>query len=227
MSKILLVDDEKPLVDSLSYNLTKEGYTVLVAYDGTTAVTKAEQEKPDLIVLDLMLPQMSGLDVCRALREKHISTPIIMLTAKGTEVDRVVGLEIGADDYVTKPFSLRELIARIKAMLRRLSASSKPASDLMQIGDVAFNVPKHEASLKGAVLELSPKELELLKLLMSNAGKVLTRDTLLEAVWGIDFYGDAKTVDVHIRWLREKIEPDPGQPFYIKTVRGLGYRFEG
>ena len=232
--KILVVEDEASLVETLQYNLLREGYQVAVATDGLTALELARKERPDLILLDIMLPQLDGLEVCRILR-KETSVPIIMLTARTDEVDRVVGLELGADDYVSKPFSMRELLARVKALLRRVrlvqEQVSGPAQDtapeVMVFDDLTIDLGRHEVFLQGAPLPLSPREFDLLLFLARNRGMTLTRDLVLERVWGWDFGGGTRTVDVHIRGLREKIEPDPADPARIVTVRGVGYRFEG
>lgn len=227
--KILLVDDEEAIIESIEFALKQEGFEVVKAGDGQEALQKVQLEKPNLIVLDLMLPEVSGLEVCRILRRERNETPIIMLTAKGEEIDRVIGLEVGADDYLVKPFSLRELTARIRALLRR----SKPADvesgdiEIHQYDDLVMNLTEHKVSVKGNLVELSPKEFKILAMLMSSPNKVFSREDLLEQVWGLDFYGDTKTVDVHIRWLREKIESDASNPKYVQTVRGFGYRLGG
>ncbi|HBN07282.1 MAG TPA: DNA-binding response regulator [Cyanobacteria bacterium UBA8530] len=224
--KILLVDDEEMIVESIEYALLQEGYEVAKARDGQEALQQVQLSKPNLIVLDLMLPKLSGLEVCRLLRREQNDIPIIMLTAKGEEIDRVIGLEVGADDYLIKPFSLRELVARIKALLRR----SKPTeADTKQVkvyqhGDLLLNLSEHRVSVGEREVELSPKEFKILAMLIAAPGRVFSREELLEQVWGLDFYGDTKTVDVHIRWLREKIEEDPSNPKYVQTVRGFGYR---
>jgi DNA-binding response OmpR family regulator len=226
---VLVVEDDKNLLDTLRYNLKNEGYEVFTAADGAAAVEIARREKPDVIVLDVMLPEMSGFDVCRILR-KEMTTPILMLTAKVEETDKVVGLEIGADDYMTKPFSVRELLARIKAMLRRAGmAQTSPQNSeaVLKVGDIQIDAARHQAE-KGTVrLELTPKEFDLLAFLAKNKGFVFGRDQLLEKVWGYDFAGDTRTVDVHVRWLREKIEDDPNEPKLLLTVRGVGYKLEG
>jgi DNA-binding response OmpR family regulator len=218
------VDDEQTLVATLKYNLERDGYRVLTATDGAAALSVARAERPDLLLLDLMLPVMDGLEVCRILR-RETSLPILMLTAKGEEVDKVVGLELGADDYVTKPFSMRELLARVRALLRRVEAPSE--TDSLVSGDLELDLKRREAFRDGAALDLKPKELELLLFFMRNRGRAFTREQLLRDVWGYDFFGDSRTVDVHIRWLRQKIEAEPAKPVRLITVRGVGYRFEG
>ena len=223
-TKILLVEDDAMLRETLAYNLTKSGYVVFTAADGVTALEMAKETEPDLVLLDLMLPELDGLSVCRALREQR-NVPIIMLTARTGEVDKIVGLDAGADDYVTKPFSLGELLARVRAALRR--APQAIVSDKLISGDLSLDLISRRAMLGDRELPLSPKEFSLLAELMRNRGAVLSRDLLLTRVWGFDYYGDARTVDVHIRWLREKIEADPSHPERIQTVRGIGYRFEG
>lgn len=229
VEKVLLVDDEEAIIESIEFALKQEGYEVVKAGDGHEALQKAQLEKPNLIVLDLMLPQISGLEVCRILRREKNEVPIIMLTAKGEEIDRVIGLEVGADDYLVKPFSLRELVARIRALLRRSKPSDSDSSslDIRQYDELVVNLTEHKVSVKGKPVELSPKEFKILSMLMSSPNKVFSREDLLEQVWGLDFYGDTKTVDVHIRWLREKIESDPSNPKYVQTVRGFGYRLGG
>ncbi len=232
--KILLVEDEPTLVDTLAYNLKRQGYLVETASDGNTAIEKARTTKPDLIVLDIMLPVMDGFEVCRILRQE-MNVPIMMLTARDDEIDRVVGLEMGADDYLTKPFSMREFLARVKAHLRRrrldlLETEEKTSVELQRaltFGNLEIHEDRREVLLEGKPLSLKPKEYELLLFLAKHRRQALTRDLILERVWGWDFIGGSRTVDVHIRWLREKIEPDPTQPTRIITVRGSGYRFEG
>ncbi len=232
--KVLIVEDEPILVETLTYNLRRQGYEVLTAMDGLSALTLARQERPDLIVLDLMLPKLDGLEVCRILRQE-MSIPILMLTARADEVDRVVGLEMGADDYLTKPFSMRELLARVKALLRRVRMDRESMEAMAQtgrqetldLGDLVIDLQRREVRRQGALLHLKPKEYDLLVFLARNSGVVLSRDLILERVWGWDYDGGSRTVDVHIRWLREKIEPDPAHPTRIVTVRGIGYRFEG
>jgi len=221
--KILIVDDEKPIVDSIKYTLYKEGFDVVVSYDGEDALEKAKKENPDLIILDIMLPKLSGLEVCRIIRRTY-NVPIIMLTAKGEDMDRVVGLELGADDYISKPFSMRELVARIKAVLRRAKISVIPKSiERIDFGDIVVDIKGRIVTKKGIPVELSPKEFDLIVTLAENEGRVMSREYLLNHVWGDDFYGDERTVDVHIRWLREKLEDDSSNPKYIQTVRGIGY----
>ncbi len=227
MAKILIVEDDRNLLDTLKYNLRKEGYSVVTAVDGAEALDVARREKPDLIVLDVMLPKLSGFEVCRILR-KEMTVPILMLTAKDEEVDKIVGLEIGADDYMTKPFSMRELLARLSAMLRRADMAVPPAeAESLKVGELEIDVARHQAFLRGQPLELSPKEFELLLFLARNKGFVFNREQLLDKVWGYDYAGETRTVDVHIRWLRQKIETDPAKPRYLLTVRGAGYKLEG
>ncbi len=222
--KILLVDDEPTLLETLALNLRTSGYEVVTASDGAAALEMANTEAPDLIVLDLMMPELDGLTVCRSLRQVS-DTPILVLTARTGELDKIIGLESGADDYMTKPFSLGELQARLRALLRR--AGPRRLSDEMRAGDLLLNLVSRRAYLSGKELVLSPKEFSLLAELMRHQGAVLSRDLLLTRVWGYDFFGDSRTVDVHVRWLREKIEANPSQPERITTVRGIGYRFEG
>ncbi|TZE80869.1 response regulator YycF [Calorimonas adulescens] len=223
-SKILVVDDEKPIVDILKYNLEKDGYKVLIAYDGEEAIRIATSEEPDLILLDIMLPKIDGFSVCKTLRQK-LNTPILMVTAKEEEVDKVLGLELGADDYIVKPFSMRELAARIKANLRRVQMSEDADGKSITYGDLVIDLDKYVVRKKGKQIDLTSREFELLKFLAINKGQVFSRDTLLEKVWGYEYYGDMRTVDVTIRRLREKIEEDPGSPRYICTKRGVGYYF--
>jgi two-component system OmpR family response regulator len=226
--KILVVEDDLNLLATLKYNFLKEGYEVVTAVDGAGALEAARREKPGLIVLDVMLPGLSGFEVCRILR-KETDVPILMLTAKVEEVDKIVGLEIGADDYMTKPFSMRELLARIRAMLRR-AGMAKPETELkpaLRIGDLEIDSARHQASLGGKALGLSPKEFDLLAFLAQNRGLVFSREQLLEKVWGYDYAGGTRTVDVHISWLRRKIESEPAQPRLLVTVRGTGYKLVG
>lgn len=231
--KILVAEDEPTLLETLEYNFTRQGYRVVTATDGVMAVEQARREKPDVVLLDIMLPKMDGFEVCRILR-KEMNVPILMLTARDDEIDKVVGLEVGADDYMTKPFSMRELLARVKALLRRvhlireeLAAVASPDSERMVFGDLTLDLSRGEVRLGDRPIPLKPKEYELLVFLARNRGMVLSRDLILERVWGWDFAGGTRTVDVHVRWLREKIEPDPASPTRIVTVRGIGYRFEG
>jgi two-component system response regulator RegX3 len=225
--RILLVDDEETLRTSLAFALEKEGFAVVTAADGPSALAAATTSTPDLVLLDLMLPGMDGLEVCRRLRSQS-PVPIVMLTARDQEIDKVLGLEIGADDYITKPFSTRELLARMRAVLRRTRAEERvpEAAGMLSSGRVTMNRERHEVTVAGQPVDLSPKEFQLLRLLMLHRGRVLSREMLIEEVWGDDFMGDLKTLDVHIRWLREKIEADPSRPEHIVTVRGAGYRFE-
>ncbi len=223
-SKILVVEDEPALLEALRYNFSREGYQVVTASDGAEAVEQARLQRPDVIVLDLMLPKLDGLEVCRILR-RDMTVPILMLTAKGEEVDRVVGLEMGADDYVTKPFSLRELLARVRAMLRRAGMpASLQGEDVVRVGDLEVDPARHQASVGGVPLALKPREFDLLAFLARNRGLVFTRDQLLEKVWGYRYAGDSRTVDVHVRWLRQKLERDPQNPQHLVTVRGVGYK---
>ncbi|HEX3005495.1 MAG TPA: response regulator transcription factor [Angustibacter sp.] len=226
MTRILVVEDEESFSDPLSYLLRREGYEVAVATDGHQALAEFERSGADLVLLDLMLPGLSGTEVCRQLRGQS-SVPIIMLTAKVSEIDKVVGLELGADDYVTKPYSSRELLARIKAVLRRLSEPDDLLPTTLQAGSVRMDVERHVVTVDGASVQLPLKEFELLELLLRNAGRVLTRAQLIDRVWGSDYVGDTKTLDVHVKRLRSKIEPDPANPTLLTTVRGLGYKLDG
>ena len=223
---VLIVDDEENLTEAIRYNLEQEGFQVSTAADGERGLAMAREFDPDLIILDIMLPTVDGLEVCRTLRRRS-DVPILMLTAKAEEIDRVVGLELGADDYVVKPFSMRELVARAKAMLRRAPTRQTEGSQVLVDGDLELNLTSHEVTLRGATLDLKPREFDLLALLMDNRSRIYTRNQILDQVWGYDFVGDMRTVDVHVRWLREKIEDDPGSPKRIITVRGVGYRFQG
>lgn len=225
MTKILLVEDEKSLSEPLSYLLRREGYEVQVVDNGLAAVSAVEATPPDLMLLDLMLPGLPGTDVCREVRQRS-SLPIIMLTAKDSEVDIVVGLELGADDYVTKPYSSRELLARIKAVLRRRADDTHASQSILEYHGIVLDSDKHQLVVRGTPVSLPLKEFELLELLMLNAGRVLTRGQIIDRVWGSDYFGDTKTLDVHIKRLRSKIEDNPSEPTMIVTVRGLGYRFE-
>ncbi len=226
--RILIAEDEDSFVEALKLGLEREGFEILVARDGLEALDLANSENPDCILLDLMLPKLSGLDVCRTLR-KQSRVPIIMVTAKSTELDTVLGLELGADDYVTKPFRTAELVARIRAVLRRSqepAESKESEEEILAAGGIQIFVDRHRVMVAGREVKLPPKEFELLVLFMRNPGKVLTRDLLVDRVWGHDYYGDTKTLDVHIKRLRTKIEPDPSSPTILTTIRGIGYRFD-
>jgi two-component system response regulator RegX3 len=225
MTRILMVEDEESFSDPLSYLLRKEGYEVSVAENGPDALADYDSAGADLVLLDLMLPGLSGVDVCRSLRQRS-NVPVIMLTAKDSEIDKVVGLEIGADDYVTKPYSSRELLARIKAVLRRRSEPEELLPATLEAGPVRMDVERHVVTVNGDTTPLPLKEFELLEMLLRNTGRVLTRMQLIDRVWGNDYVGDTKTLDVHIKRLRAKIEPDPAHPRHIVTVRGLGYKFD-
>ncbi|MBE1515621.1 response regulator [Nesterenkonia halotolerans] len=225
MTRILLVEDEPSFSEALSYTLEKEGYDVVVAEDGIDAVDIFEREGADLVLLDLMLPGQSGTEVCRQIRLKS-NVPVIMLTAKDSEIDKVVGLELGADDYVTKPYSSRELLARVRAVLRRRVETEVDDGSMVTAGPVSMDIERHTVEVQGAPLSLPLKEFELLEMLLRNAGRVLTRGQLIDRVWGSDYVGDTKTLDVHVKRLRAKIEPDPSRPEFLITVRGLGYKFE-
>jgi two-component system response regulator RegX3 len=226
---VLVVEDEDSFVEALTVGLKREGFRVQVARDGAEALDVFDAVRPDLVLLDVMLPKVSGIDVCRELRRRS-SVPIIMVTAKGGEIDTVVGLEVGADDYVTKPYRLRELVARMRAVLRRRAGegatTAATAGEAFTVGDVALDPERHEVVIRGAVVQLPLKEFELLELLLANAGRVLPRDTLIDRVWGTDYVGDTKTLDVHVKRLRAKVEPDPSAPTRIVTIRGLGYKYE-
>jgi DNA-binding response OmpR family regulator len=230
---VLIVDDERMLVETIEYNLRKAGFDTVTAFDGESALSQARAHSPQLVVLDLMLPKISGWEVCRALRsdpDYKLAAPILMLTARGEESDKVIGLELGADDYMVKPFGMRELVARVRALLRRSSPEEKAQGGVLQVGPVSMDIERHEVRLKAPdgerEVRLSLKEFELLKALLAQHGKAVARETLLEHVWGSDFFGDERTLDVHIRWLREKIEVHPSQPQHILTVRGVGYKFK-
>jgi two-component system response regulator RegX3 len=224
---VLVVEDEDSFVDALSVGLQREGFRVQVARDGAEALELFDLVEPDLVLLDLMLPHISGVDVCRQLRARS-SVPIIMVTAKSSEIDTVVGLEVGADDYVSKPYRLRELVARMRAALRRAPRddSLPPSEDAFQVGDVRLDPDRHEVVVRGQEVNLPLKEFELLELLLANAGRVLTRETLIDRIWGVDYVGDTKTLDVHVKRLRAKVEDDPSNPRRIITIRGLGYKYE-
>lgn len=227
MTKILIVEDESSFSEALSFLLSKEGFEVLIAETGTQALSKFETEAPDLILLDLMIPEISGTEVCRTIRTKS-QVPIIMLTAKDSEIDKVVGLELGADDYVTKPYSARELTARIKAVLRRQSNPEIEGTNpgIFEIGTVRVDVDRHQVTVNGISASLPLKEFQLLEYLIRNAGRVLPRHQIIDRIWGADYFGDTKTLDVHVKRLRAKIEVDPADPKIIQTIRGLGYKYE-
>ena len=235
--KILVVDDEISLQETLAYNLKKQGYDVKTIGDGADAIELAREWSPELIILDVMLPGLDGFEICRILRQE-MTTPILMLTARDDEIDRVVGLEVGADDYLAKPFSMRELIARVKALLRRVrlireeaaineGEDGKPKAEVLEFDNLILDMVRHEIKIDDRVVAFKPKEYELLTFFAQHQGQVLSREMILERVWGWDFIGDSRTVDVHVRWLREKIEQNPENPRRIITVRGAGYRFEG
>ena len=227
---VLVVEDEPNLLAALEYTLEQEGYVVLTAIDGESGLHLARTREPDVLILDVMLPSLDGFEICRIIRRES-SIPILMLTARGEEVDRVVGLELGADDYVTKPFSMRELLARIRSLLRRASPptsiGSQNESEVLRSGDLIIDLASHSATLEDKPLDMKPREFSLLSLLAANRGRAFTRDQILERLWGHDYIGDSRTVDVHVRWLREKIEPEPSKPQRIVTIRGVGYRFDG
>ena len=224
---VLVVEDEESFVEALVVGLKREGFLVKVARDGAEALAAFDSVRPDLVLLDVMLPKVNGIDVCRELRARS-RVPIIMVTAKGGEIDTVVGLEVGADDYVTKPYRLRELVARMRAVLRRTptTGAEEVPGDALVVGDLRLDPERHEVSLRGEIVNLPLKEFELLELLLTNAGRVLTRETLIDRVWGPHYVGDTKTLDVHVKRLRTKIEEDPSAPKRITTIRGLGYKFE-
>ncbi len=231
--KILVVEDEPSLQETLAYNLKRQGYEVEIAGDGLSALRLAREIKPDLVVLDIMLPELDGFEVCRILRQES-NTPILMLTARDDEIDRVIGLELGADDYMSKPFSMREFLARVKAQLRRvrliraeMDSEQIMPKEIITFGNLTLDLTRREILLENRPLSLKPKEFDLLLFLARHRGHVLTRELILERVWGWDFSGGSRTVDVHVRWLREKIELNPAEPLRIVTVRGTGYRFEG
>jgi DNA-binding response OmpR family regulator len=226
VKKILVADDEPTLVATLRYNLERESYAVVTAADGEAAVAAARETRPDLIVLDLMMPGLNGLEVCRILR-KEMQVPILMLTARDEETDKVAGLELGADDYVTKPFSMRELTARVRALLRRSEYAPDAGQEVMTAGNLTIDLPKRSVLKDGSQVALKPKEFELLAFFARNQGRAFTREQLLNQIWGYDYAGDTRTVDVHIRWLRQKIEIEPDQPTRLITIRGVGYRFDG
>lgn len=240
-TRVLVVEDEPSLLETLAYNLEREGYEVLKATDGLSALKIIRAEQPDLIILDIMLPGLDGLEVCRTVRQEMMTIPILMLTARADEIDRVVGLEVGADDYLTKPFSMRELLARVRALLRRVRMAQQATENAealpetppvkrqnkLVFDDLVIDLDRHQVTLRGEPLNLTPREYDLLVFLARHRGRVLSRDLILERVWDWAYVEDSRTVDVHIRWLREKIEEDPSHPKRIVTVRGVGYRFEG
>ena len=228
---VLVVEDEENILEAIRYSLGHEGYSLLAADNGESGLKLARERNPDLIILDVMLPRLDGFEVCRILR-RETSVPILMLTAKGEEIDRVVGLELGADDYVTKPFSMRELMVRVRNLLRRSHPTSEPGPQesspgALEVNGLEVDVTSHTAKIDGKTLKLKPREFGLLALLMENTGRAFSREQILERLWGHDYIGDTRTVDVHIRWLREKIEAFPSQPRRIVTIRGVGYRFDG
>jgi two-component system response regulator RegX3 len=225
MTRVLVIEDEESFRDALQFMLSREGFEVVLAPDGAAGIRQFDSKQPDLVLLDLMLPEVSGTDVCKYIRSKS-STPIIMLTAKDTEIDKVVGLELGADDYVTKPFSTRELLARIKAVLRRGGELENEPLGAIESGPIRMDVERHAVTVNNKPVSMPLKEFELLEFLMRNSGRVLTRGQLMDRVWGSTYVGDGKTLDVHVKRIRSKIEPDPTNPVYLTTVRGLGYRFE-
>ena len=225
---VLVVEDEESYVEALTIGLRREGFRVIAARDGIEGLDQFERCKPDIVLLDLMLPRRSGIDVCREIRAKS-RVPIIMLTAKTGEIDTVVGLEVGADDYITKPYRMRELVARMRAVLRRSPGDNpgrEEAHEVLEVGDVRMDVNRHEVTVAGLTIAMPLKEFELLEILLENAGRVLTRDVLIDRIWGPNYVGDTKTLDVHIKRIRSKIEEDPANPKRIKTIRGLGYRYE-
>jgi len=224
-ARILIVEDEEALAESVRYSLEREGFVVTVATDGRRAVERFNEDEPDLVILDLMLPELSGLDVCRAIRERS-TVPIVMVTAKDSEADKVAGLELGADDYVTKPFSVRELVSRVRAHLRRARiGATLPPEDVLRGGPIQMDVASHEVRVGDDLVALPPKEWELLETFLRRPGRLLTREFLIEEVWGHDYVGDTKTLDVHVKRIRRKIESDPHEPMHLITVRGLGYKF--
>jgi len=232
-TSVLVVEDEDSFIEALTLGLTREGFKVTIARDGAEALDLFDSVAPDLVLLDVMLPKVSGIDVCRELRSRS-QVPIIMVTAKGSEIDTVVGLEVGADDYVTKPYRMRELVARMRAVLRRRSTdgvaegvlSVSTRDEVVTVGDISLDTDRHEVVIRGELVRLPLKEFELLALLLENAGRVLTRDTLIDRVWGHDYVGDTKTLDVHVKRLRSKVEVDPTSPIHIVTIRGLGYKYD-
>ena len=225
MTRVLVIEDEESFRDALKFMLSREGFDVILAPNGAEGIKLFDSMNPDLVLLDLMLPEVSGTEVCKYIRNKS-NTPVIMLTAKDTEIDKVVGLELGADDYVTKPFSTRELLARIKAVLRRGGDLENDFVGAVEVGPIRMDVERHVLSVNGEAVSMPLKEFELLEFLMRNSGRVLTRGQLMDRVWGSNYVGDGKTLDVHVKRIRSKIEPDPANPVHLTTVRGLGYRFE-
>ena len=225
MTRVLVIEDEESFRDALQFMLSREGFDVVLAADGSEGMKQFDAKNPDLVLLDLMLPGFSGTEVCRQLRSRS-AVPIIMLTAKDTEVDKVVGLELGADDYVTKPYSKAELVARIRAVLRRQGDNTESDQGVITAGPVRIDVERHQVNINDDLISLPLKEFELLEFLVRNSGRVLTRAQLIDRVWGSDYFGDTKTLDVHVKRLRAKIETDPANPVYIQTIRGLGYKFE-
>ena len=225
MTRVLVIEDEESFRDALQFMLSREGFDVVLAADGAEGIKQFDAKNPDIVLLDLMLPEVSGTEVCKYIRTKS-NTPVIMLTAKDTEIDKVVGLELGADDYVTKPFSTRELLARIKAVLRRGSDLDLESVGAVEGGPIRMDVDRHALTVNGEPVSMPLKEFELLEFLMRNSGRVLTRGQLMDRIWVSDYVGDGKTLDVHVKRIRSKIEPDPANPVYLTTVRGLGYRFE-
>ena len=225
MTRVLVIEDEESFRDALQFMLSREGFDVVLSADGAEGMKQFDSKNPDIVLLDLMLPEVSGTEVCKYIRTKS-NVPVIMLTAKDTEIDKVVGLELGADDYVTKPFSTRELLARIKAVLRRGTDVEFDSVGAVEGGPIRMDVERHALSVNGEAVSMPLKEFELLEFLMRNSGRVLTRGQLMDRVWGSNYVGDGKTLDVHVKRIRSKIEPDPANPVYLTTVRGLGYRFE-
>ena len=230
MAKIAVIEDDRNLADLLKYNLSREGFTVVTAADGLTGLAMIRREKPDVVISDVMMPGMDGFELTRALRAES-TAPVLLLTARSEEIDKVLGLELGADDYLSKPFSMRELVARVKAMLRRLEMTAgleteTPAGTTLRLGELELDAERHRLTSNGREVELTPREFDLLSFLMTNRGRVFSRQALVDRVWGLDYPGDDRTVDVHIRWLRQKIEADPARPRHLVTVRGVGYKFE-
>ena len=225
--KILIIEDEENILEAVKYTLTQEGYDVFTSVDGEDGLEKAQEIKPDLVLLDVMLPKMDGFEVCRILR-KDLEMPVFMISAKAEEIDRVVGLEIGADDYITKPFSMRELVVRVRNSLRRAALSSEVDDlEILKFGELEIHLTSHMAIVSGEEVSMKPKEFDLLYLLASNKGRAFTRDQILQRLWDREYIGDVRTVDVHVRWIREKIEVNPSRPAKLVTIRGVGYRFDG